>query len=87
MFRIISQKPRKVYELNMTLYQLGKEYLTQANRIIKKVQILNNESKQLEGNRLLEMKRRIYSLYSDAIELKQTAHKLMNYYEGDIYNG
>ena len=71
----------------MTLQELGKEYIKSSEEIIKKIQILNKEAKRLEGNRLLEMKRRIYSLYADSSELRQTAYRLKNYYREDTKNG
>lgn len=65
----------------MTLYELGEEYLDRAACLTDRIHILSKQKTQHEGNRLLELKRRILALYADASDCRNTARRLMNYYE------
>ncbi len=71
----------------MTLYELGKEYLERSVRLTERIRLISQEGKKLDGNRLLLLKRRIYSLYSDAAACRKTAERLMAYYERMDENG
>ena len=71
----------RVGVVEMTLYELGEEYLDRAARLTDRIHILSKQKTQLEGNRLLELKRRILALYTDASDCRNTARRLMNYYE------
>lgn len=65
----------------MDLYELGKQYLEISKELRIKIADLNENSKKLKGNELIYMKRRIYSLYADALSCRRIAEKLMNYYK------
>ena len=63
----------------MELFELGKEYLTRAELLIEKIHKLNRLADSLEGNEKILMKRRILSLYCDALECRKCAKMLIAY--------
>lgn len=65
----------------MELYDLGQQYLNQADTLISRIHALNRQSDKLSGNDKILMKRRISSLYSDAAECRRYAKILINYKE------
>lgn len=71
----------------MTLYELGCEYRERAQAVLERIHTLNKELPNLTGNDIILMKRRICLLYKDALACKQTAQKLMTYYERRDKNG
>ncbi len=70
----------------MELYELGRQYLAEAEKITLRIHRLNREVKLLQGNDLIVMKRRILSLYIDAAECRRCAERLINYHKGDTSN-
>ncbi len=64
----------------MTLQELGKQYLEQADLLSERIAELRKEAKKLTGEDVIIMKRRILSLYNDVAELRRTAVKLLYYY-------
>lgn len=67
----------------MELNALGKQYLQRADELFVRIHRLNAESRKLNGNALIIMKRRILSLYADAAECRRCAALLINYRKGD----
>ena len=64
----------------MTLQELGKQYLEQADILTERIAELRKQAKKLTGEDVIIMKRRILSLYNDVAELRRTAVKLLYYY-------
>ena len=64
----------------MTLQELGKQYLEQADILTERIAELRKRAKKLTGEDVIIMKRRILSLYNDVAELRRTAVKLIYYY-------
>ena len=64
----------------MKLYELGTEYLTQAEIIKKRVKELSETLGKLNGLEHTMFKRRLASLYADAIECVRIGRMLQNYY-------
>ncbi|MEG1887330.1 MAG: hypothetical protein RR177_04310 [Oscillospiraceae bacterium] len=69
----------------MQLEELGQQYIEQSRVLVKKIHDINAGLKTLEGNELLVLKRRIYSLYSDAADCRRLGEKLINYYRRSSY--
>ena len=65
----------------MTLYELGEEYLRQNDIIVDKIHSLNRELKEKSGNDYIVLKGNILILYQMSRELRDTAYKLMHYYD------
>ncbi len=63
----------------MELSGLGKEYLNRADILIEKIHKLNRLADSLSGNEKILMKRRILSLYCDALECRKCAKILISY--------
>ena len=64
----------------MTLQEMGQQYLEQSKVLYDRIAELRKESSHLSGNEAIIMKRRILSLYEDAALCRQTANKLLYYY-------
>lgn len=65
----------------MTLYELGEEYLRQNDIVVDKIHLLNCELKTKTGNDYIALKGKILILYQMSRELRDTAYKLMHYYD------
>ncbi len=63
----------------MELSELGAEYLNRADILIEKIHKLNRLADSLENNEKILMKRRILSLYCDALECRKCAKMLIAY--------
>lgn len=71
----------------MTLYELGEEYEKRAEQVTLRIHKLNEQLKKLTGENRVYMRRRIYQLYIDATNCRNTAKKLKEYYERNDING
>jgi len=65
----------------MTLYELGEDYLRQNEIIVNKIHSLNVELKTKTGNDYIVLKGNIMTLYQMSRELRDTAYRLMHYYD------
>ena len=65
----------------MELYELGREYLAQAEKLKKRVKELSGSLEVLSGLEHTAFKRRMASLYSDAIECGRIGRLLQHYYQ------
>ena len=65
----------------MTLYELGEDYLRQNDIIVNKIHTLNGELKTKTGNDYIALKGNILVLYQMSRELRDTAYRLMHYYD------
>ncbi len=65
----------------MTLYDLGKEYLNQAEILYNKALILRDEAKSQRGSLAENINNRSVKLFSMAIECRRTGNYLVSYYE------
>ncbi len=65
----------------MTLSELAYEYNNAYLRLQKRISALKNEEDKFSGNDLIAYKRRIMSLYSDALYCRKIYEKLINYYK------
>lgn len=63
----------------MELVDLGYEYLRRSEELINHIHNLKERCKGLCGNEKVVMKRRIYSLYSDAASCRQLALMMISY--------
>ena len=63
----------------MELFELGAEYLKRAELLIEKIHKLNKLTDSLRDNEKILMKRRILSLYCDALECRKCAKLLISY--------
>ncbi len=70
----------------MDLKQLGEQYQRQSDILIERIHKLNSKLKLVKGNELIVMKRRIFSLYTDAAECRRYAALLKNYKKGEPHN-
>ncbi len=72
----------------MTLENLGREYLKEADRLKARLCELNLLLKrEKDEEQRLMLKRRIYYLYTEMRDTEQTAEYLLNYYSSDQNNG
>lgn len=67
----------------MTLYQLGDEYLRQADILKKLVKGFIAQKEQLSGVRLAELNHRITVLRNMEQEMRITGNKLRSYYDSE----
>ena len=65
----------------MELHELGREYLAQAEILKKRVKELSGTLGKLSGLEHTAFKRRMASLYSDAIECGRIGRLLLHYYQ------
>lgn len=63
----------------MELFDLGHEYLERSETLIKHIHKLNEQCDGMCGNEKVVMKRRIYSLYSDAANCRKLAMMMISY--------
>lgn len=71
----------------MTLYELGAQYQQRAREISERIHTLRRLLPTLSGQEEIAFKRRLLSLYNDAAACRETAKKLMEYYERSDGNG
>lgn len=78
----ICTKIRKYVSGNdMTLYDLGIQYLNQSEMLYEKAQILREKTKTLRGSVAEEMNTKSTTLFSMAIECRRTGEYLVEYYK------
>lgn len=65
----------------MTLFEMGEEYLRQAENVKNQILLLRGRSKQATGLELYRIRGDILRLYTIARELKSTGNYLIHYYE------
>lgn len=65
----------------MTIEELGREYLKKADEIMQKVKLLRTAAEKLPPEKRRKFNKRIKSLFTNAVECKQTALKLCDYYK------
>lgn len=75
----------------MTLYQLGKQYLEEEQRIRTRISEIRGNLHELRGRPRVETEQRLASLYSMALDTHRIGVYLMNYYDdgevtGDVYS-
>ena len=68
----------------MTLAQLGAEYLEQEKVIRGRISDLRSTMEGCRGGKMLDLSRRVSSLYAMALDAHETGIYLLNYYrEGE----
>lgn len=65
----------------MTLFEMGEEYLKQAEEVKKQIDLLRERLGYVSGLELYRMRGDILKLYSIARDLKDTGDYLVHYYE------
>lgn len=65
----------------MTLFEMGEEYLKQAQAIKRQISLLRKRLEHVSGLELYRTRGDILRLYSIARELKDTGDYLIHYYE------
>lgn len=75
----------------MTLYQLGEDYLRQAQKLKSVISEYSKRSENMDGVRLYEINSKIICLSEMEREMRLTGQTLMNYYakkpQSKIYHG
>ena len=68
-------------ENKKSLRELGEEYLTICEKLETRIRQLRREAKESSDNDAVFIMRRVYSLYSDLRRCRETAVKMINYYD------
>ncbi len=66
--------------MQMTLQEMGREYLRQHDMIRKRIAELRATEPGLSPKKKLKLRSRILALYADAASLKSIGTHLINYY-------
>lgn len=66
----------------LSLLDLGQQYLSQAKVLHEKVHKLQELALELPAEKRLKMYKRIRSVWESAVECRRCAEQLINYYEG-----
>ena len=70
----------------MTLQQLGEQYIEQSEVIRKRIESLRPQLQSLKGKPRKELEKRIFVLYDNAYQCKQTGLYLKYYYNEETAN-
>ena len=65
----------------MTLYELGLEYEERYRELLRRVEQLRKGLKEADSNKVVELRRRICSLYADLEKCREIGAKLRKYYD------
>jgi hypothetical protein len=65
----------------MTLMELGTEYMEQSESIRTQIRNLRPSLNNLSGQELLDMRRKITSLYQMSLDCRRIGEHLKNYYD------
>ena len=68
-------------EHQISLLDLGQQYLSQAKVLYEKVHKLQELAKELPPEKRLKMYKRIRSVWESAVECRRCAEQLIGYYE------
>lgn len=68
-------------EHQISLLDLGQQYLSQAKILYEKVRKLQELAKELPAEKRLKMYKRIRSVWESAVECRRCAEQLITYYE------